>query len=137
MVRCLVIMHRHAVLNWLHQQRWARAMPVDEQAVPGEGRTTSGLTNICTQLHRMALSPARVKFTIGPAGVVRPVESHLDGLLCRAAADGVRYSRAITWHSHANSITLTTIPSFKTMVGNLMTFRTGSFPMMARTVRVK
>lgn len=47
------------------------------------------------------------------------------------AKDGVRYSRAVVARNTNAMLRSTTIPSFKTMVGNLMTFRTGSFPMMA------
>ena len=47
------------------------------------------------------------------------------------AKDGVRYSRALVARNTNSMLKSTTIPSFKTMVGNLMTFRTGSFPMMA------
>ena len=55
----------------------------------------------------------------------------LQAIMQKPAADGVRYSRALVARNTNSMLRSTTIPSFKTMVGNLMTFRTGSFPMMA------
>ena len=55
----------------------------------------------------------------------------LQAIMQEPAADGVRYSRALVARNTNSMLRSTTIPSFKTMVGNLMTFRTGSFPMMA------
>lgn len=55
----------------------------------------------------------------------------LQAIMQEPAPDGVRYSRAVVARNTNSMLRSTTIPSFKTMVGNLMTFRTGSFPMMA------
>lgn len=55
--------------------------------------------------------------------IIKALEQH-------PAADGVRYSKALVARNTASMLKSTTIPSFKTMAGNLMTFRTGSFPMM-------
>lgn len=86
-------------------------------------------------LHELALSKARVNFCIGPAGSGK-TSGIIWILLLRAimqepAKDGVRYSRAVVARNTNSMLRSTTIPSFKTMVGNLMTFRTGSFPMTA------
>lgn len=109
--------------------------PVDEQqAVPGENDIGFNYYMYPT-LHRMALSPARVKFIIGAAGSGKTSgiiwTLLLQAIMQEPAADGVRYSRAIVARNTNSMLRSTTIPSFKTMVGNLMTFRTGSFPMMA------
>lgn len=55
----------------------------------------------------------------------------LQAMMQEPAKDGVRYSRALVVRNTNLMLRSTTIPSFKTMVGNLMTFRTGSFPMTA------
>lgn len=86
-------------------------------------------------LHRMMLSEARVKFCIGPAGSGKTSGIIwmllLQAIMQAPASDGVRYSRALVARNTNSMLRSTTIPSFKTMVGNLMTFRTGSFPMTA------
>lgn len=109
--------------------------PVDEQqAVMGENDIGFNYYMYPT-LHRLALSPARLKFCIGPAGSAKTSgiiwTLLLQAIMQEPAADGVRYSRALVARNTNSMLRSTTIPSFKTMVGNLMTFRTGSFPMMA------
>ncbi len=86
-------------------------------------------------MHDMMLSEARINFAIGPAGSGK-TSGIIWMLLLRAimqtpASDGVRYSRAIVVRNTNTMLRSTTINSFKTMVGNLMTFRLGSYPMMA------
>ena len=50
-------------------------------------------------LHRMALSPARLKFCLGPAGSAKTSgiiwTLLLQAIMQEPAADGVRYSRAL------------------------------------------
>ena len=46
------------------------------------------------------------------------------------AKDGVRYSRCLVVRNTYQMLKSTTIPSFKTMLGNLMSFRLGGFPLM-------
>lgn len=48
----------------------------------------------------------------------------------QAAKDGVRYSRCLVVRNTYQMLKSTTIPSFKTMLGNLMSFRLGGFPLM-------
>lgn len=85
-------------------------------------------------LHEMALDESRVKFCIGPAGSAKTsgiIWMLLNAAISQAPAkDGVRYSRAVVARNTNAMLKSTTINSFKTMVGNLMTFRTGGFPMM-------
>lgn len=86
-------------------------------------------------LHRMFLDESRVKFVIGCAGSGKTSGIIwfllLQAIMQNEASDGVRYSRALVVRNTNSMLRSTTIPSFKTMVGNLMTFRTGSFPMTA------
>lgn len=86
-------------------------------------------------LHKMMLSPARVKLCRGPAGSAKTSGIIwmllLHAIMQEPASDGVRYSRALVARNTNTMLRSSTIPSFKTMVGNLMTFRTGSFPMTA------
>lgn len=86
-------------------------------------------------LHRMMLSPARVKLCRGPAGSAKTSGIIwmllLQAIMQEPAKDGVRYSRALVARNTNTMLRSSTIPSFKTMVGNLMTFRTGAFPMTA------
>lgn len=110
--------------------------PIDKQEPTVYGENDIGFDFLMyPTLHKMMLSPARVNFCIGPAGSAK-TSGIIWMLLLRAimqapAQDGVRYSRALVARNTNSMLRSTTIPSFKTMVGNLMAFRTGSFPMTA------
>lgn len=85
-------------------------------------------------LHEMALDPARVKIICGPAGSAKTSgiiwQLLIKALEQKPSSDGVRYSRALVVRNTNIMLRSTTIPSFKTMLGNLMTFRLGSYPLM-------
>lgn len=86
-------------------------------------------------LHKMALSEARIKVALGPAGSAKTssIIWQIISKACEQAPnpDGVRYSRCLVVRNTYQMLKSTTVQSFKTMVGNLMTFRTGSFPIQA------
>ena len=109
--------------------------PIDED-MPAARENDVGFNFLMyPTLHRMMLSDARVKFCIGAAGSGKTSGIIwmllLQAMMQEPVSDGVRYSRALVARNTNSMLRSTTIPSFKTMVGNLMTFRTGSFPMMA------
>ena len=82
----------------------------------------------------MALSDARIRIGLGPAGSAKTSgiiwQILIAALQQTPASDGVRYSRCLVVRNTYQMLKSTTIPSFKTMLGNLMTFRLGGFPLM-------
>lgn len=90
--------------------------------------------NMYPTLHRMALSDARIKLALGPAGSAKTSgiiwQILIAAIQQKPASDGVRYSRCLVVRNTYQMLKSTTIPSFKTMLGNLMTFRLGGFPLL-------
>ena len=115
-------MHRHTMMRLATPARWVRTnAPVDEQQ-PTMGENDIGFNYyMYPTIHRMALSPARLKFIVGAAGSGKTSgiiwTLLLQAIMQEPAADGVRYSRALVARNTNSMLRSTTIPSFKTMVG--------------------
>lgn len=108
--------------------------PIDQDIQP-MGENDIGFNFLMyPTLHRMALSDARIRIGLGPAGSAKTSgiiwQILIAALQQTPASDGVRYSRCLVVRNTYQMLKSTTIPSFKTMLGNLMTFRLGGFPLM-------
>lgn len=86
-------------------------------------------------LHRFALSDAKVKCCIGPAGTGKTSFMVME-ILRRACMqepnhEGVRYSKVMVGRNTYQVLKSNTIDTFKRMWGNLAWFKTGSAPLRA------
>ncbi len=96
-VRCLVIMHHHTVMRLATPARWWICLNESSK----QCRVSIGFNYyMYPTLHRMALSPARGKFTIGPAGSGKDQWNHLDTITnIMQARGGVGLDTPVlSWH---------------------------------------
>lgn len=86
-------------------------------------------------LHKFALSPAKIKIVVGPAGSAKTSYMTME-ILRRACMqepdhEGIRRTRVLVGRNTYQVLKSTTIKTFMEMWGGFAQFKTGSFPMMA------
>ena len=83
-------------------------------------------------LKRFALSDAAIRIVIGPAGSAKTSYCALELLrlacLQAPAEDGVRYFKALVARQTYQMLQSSTIDTFKRMLGDILTFKTGKIP---------